>query len=65
MRKQKTQKNYVIEIIYLEKNKTNKNSFKKDHKELIKNNKLIRKTQKKDLKVKDIMFLLKKLIRLL
>ena len=47
MRKQKTQKNYVIEIIYLEKNKTNKNSFKKDHKEPIKNNKLIRKTQKR------------------
>ena len=49
-------------INHLEKNKTDVDSLK----EFIKSNKLILKTQqKKDLKVKGIMFLLNKLIRLL
>ena len=50
-------------INYLEKNKIYIDSLKKDHEELIKNNKLILKTSK-ELKVKGV-FLLKKLIRLL
>ena len=48
-----------------EKNKANTESLRKTHKEFIKNNKLIVKTLCKDLKVKRIMFLLKKLKKLL
>ena len=51
-------------IKYLEKNKINIDSLKKDHKQFIRNNKSIIKYSK-DLKVKDIMFLLNKLTRLL
>ena len=56
---------------HLEKHKTEIDMFfsnKRKHKGFIKNNKLIVKTQKnlkQDLEVKGIMFLLKKLIRLL
>ena len=53
------------EIKYLEQNKINRDSLEINHKEFIKNNKLTLQ-HSKDLKVKDIMFLLKKLlIRLL
>ena len=51
-------------INHLEKNKIDVDSLKEVQKEFIKNNKLILK-HSKDLKVKDIMFFLKKLIRLL
>ena len=51
-------------IKYLEKNKINIDSLKKDHKQFIRNNKSIIKYSK-DLKVKDIMFSLNKLTPLL
>ena len=51
-------------INHLEKNKTGVHSLKKYHKEFIKNNKLMLK-ENKDFKLKGIIFLLKKLIRLL
>ena len=51
-------------IKYLEKSKINMDSYKKDHKDFIRNNKLILKTQQR-FKSEGIMFLLKKLIRLL
>ena len=51
-------------INHLEKNEINIDFPEKDHKDFIKNNKLIFKTQQR-IKGKDIMFLLKKLIRLL
>ena len=50
-------------IKYLEKNKININSLKQSHEEFIRTNKSILKISK-GLKVKDTMFLLKKLIRL-
>ena len=50
-------------IKYLEKNKINMDSYKKDHKDFIRNNKLILKTQQR-FKSECIMFLLKRLIRL-
>ena len=49
---------------HLEKNETDVGSLKRDQTEFIKNNKIILKKQQ-ILKVKDIMYLLKKLIRLL
>ena len=49
---------------HLENNEIHLHSLKKDYKEFIKNNTLILKTRK-DLKMKSITFLLKKLIRLL
>ena len=51
-------------INHLEKNKIDVGSLKKDKKEFMKNNKLTLKTQQR-LKVKGIMFLLKKVTRLL
>ena len=51
------------EISYLEKNKTDIDSIKKNQKEFIRSNELILKKQQK-LKVNGIMFLLKKLIKL-
>ena len=51
-------------INYLEKNEISADSLKKDHKEFVRNNELILK-HGKDLKVKDTMFFLTKLIRLL
>ena len=51
-------------INHLEKNKTDVHSLKKYHKKFIKNNKLMLKDSK-DFKLKGIIFLLKKLIRLL
>ena len=51
-------------INHLEKNKTDVHSLKKYHKEFIKNNKLMLKDSK-DFKLKGIIFLLKKLIKLL
>ena len=50
---------------HLEKHKYEVDSLKEDHKEFIKNNKSVLKTQQKKLGVKSIMFFLKKLIRLL
>ena len=55
-------------INHLENNKTDIDSLKKDHKEFMKNNKLIFKTQQrcnKDVEIKGTMFLLKKVIKLL
>ena len=52
-------------INYLRKKKIDVDSLKEDQKEFVKNNKLILKKVKKDLKVKGIMFLLEKLTRLL
>ena len=51
-------------INHLEKNKIDADSLKEDQKEFIKNNKRILK-KRKELEVKNVMFLLKKLIRLL
>ena len=51
-------------INHLEKSKTDVDSLKEDQKEFMKNNKLLLK-HSKDLKVKERMFLLKKLTRLL
>ena len=51
-------------INHLEKSKIDVDSLKQNQKEFIKNNKLILKNNK-DLEVKNIVFLLKKLIRLL
>ena len=50
------------EINHFKKNKTDVDSLKKDQKELIKNNKIILK-HRKDIKVKDTILLLKKLLR--
>ena len=55
----------ISKVNYLEKKKVDIDCLKEDQRKFIEKNKLTLKTQKKNVKVKGIMFFLKKLIRLL